>query len=41
MNRKVVIAGWGQIKQSKDQTDRLLDPVGLMAEASGLIHDHH
>ena len=34
MNRNVVIAGWGQIKQPKEQTEHLLDPVGLMADAS-------
>ncbi|MBI5589638.1 MAG: hypothetical protein HY881_04050 [Deltaproteobacteria bacterium] len=35
MGNNVVIAGWGQITQAKDQTDRLLDPLGLMVEASG------
>jgi len=34
MGNNVVIAGWGQITQAKSQKDRLLDPVGLMVEAS-------
>jgi acetyl-CoA C-acetyltransferase len=34
MGNNVVIAGWGQITQAKDQMDRLLDPLGLMVEAS-------
>jgi acetyl-CoA C-acetyltransferase len=34
MNRKVFITGWGQITQPKEQTDHLLDPLGLMAEAA-------
>lgn len=34
MGRQVVIAGWGQITQPKDQTERLLDPLGLMAAAA-------
>jgi acetyl-CoA C-acetyltransferase len=34
MNRKVIITGWGQITQPKDQTENLLDPLGLMEAAS-------
>jgi acetyl-CoA C-acetyltransferase len=34
MGNNVVIAGWGQMTQAKDQRDRLLDPLGLMVEAS-------
>ena len=34
MGKNVVIAGWGQITQAKDQMSRLLDPLGLMVEAS-------
>lgn len=34
MNNKVVIAGWGQITQPKEQTENLLDPLGLMTAAS-------
>lgn len=33
---KVVIAGWGQITQAKDQVENLLDPLGLMEKASRL-----
>ena len=34
MTKRVVLAGWGQVTQTKHQTrDRLLDPVGLMAAA--------
>jgi acetyl-CoA C-acetyltransferase len=34
MNRKVVITGWGQITQPKEQAENLLDPLGLMVAAS-------
>lgn len=34
INQKVVIAGWGQVTQRKEQTEGLLDPLGLMVEAA-------
>ena len=35
MNRRVVLAGWGQVTQSgQTNDDDLLDPIGLMAAAS-------
>ncbi len=33
MKRRVVIAGWGQVTQGKEQKDSLLDPLGLMGKA--------
>ncbi len=34
MERRVVVAGWGQITQEKERKENLLDPTGLMAEAA-------
>jgi len=34
LERKVVVAGWGQVVQRKEQESPLLDPLGLMIEAS-------
>lgn len=34
MTKKVIVAGWGQITQGKEQKENLLDTLGLMAEAS-------
>lgn len=35
MNRRIVLAGWGQVTQTKQETnEKLRDPIGLMAEAS-------
>ena len=34
MKKKVVIAGWGQVTQSKAQTANLCDPLGLMAASA-------
>jgi acetyl-CoA C-acetyltransferase len=35
MRRRVVLTGWGQVTQPKQQTDvRIRDPLGLMADAS-------
>ena len=35
MKRRVVLAGWGQVTQPKQQTgDSIRDPLGLMADAS-------
>ena len=34
MNRRVLVAGWGQVTQGKEQTADLRDPLGLMAEAA-------
>ncbi|MBI4777069.1 MAG: hypothetical protein HY788_23300 [Deltaproteobacteria bacterium] len=39
MGRRVVVAGWGQITQRKEQKERLLEPVGLMRECSLLAGD--
>lgn len=34
-SRRVVLAGWGQVTQGKEESlDRVRDPVGLMADAS-------
>ncbi|HHC24306.1 MAG TPA: hypothetical protein ENK58_02660 [Desulfobacterales bacterium] len=34
MKNRVVIAGWGQITQGKEQTENILDPLELMTEVS-------
>src|SRR5208337_1031294 len=35
MRRRVVLAGWGQVTQPKQQTEgSIRDPLGLMADAS-------
>ncbi|MFU8857450.1 MAG: hypothetical protein ACNA8S_10670 [Deferrisomatales bacterium] len=34
MKRRVRVTGWGQVTQRKEQTEGLLDPLGLMAEAA-------
>ena len=39
MGRRVVVAGWGQITQRKEQKEHLLDPMGLMRECSFLAGD--
>jgi len=35
MERKVVVAGWGQVTQPKKLNQTALDPLGLMTRASG------
>lgn len=34
MSKQVLISGWGQVKQGRGRTGPVLDPLGLMAEAS-------
>jgi hypothetical protein len=34
MHRNVVIAGWGQVTQGKEQKGCIFDPIGLMAASS-------
>ncbi len=34
MTTQVVIAGWGQVTQPKEQTEKLCDPLGLMAASA-------
>jgi acetyl-CoA C-acetyltransferase len=34
MEKKVVIAGWGQVTQGREQKEKILDPLGLMTKAA-------